>query len=35
MYAIPILMIIAYFVAGAYFIYDTFQGGKDGRNKRR
>jgi len=35
MYAVPMLIILVYLLAGVYFTYDTFQGSKDGRNKRR
>ena len=35
MYAVPIFLIIVYFLAMIWFVYDTTKGGSNGRNRRR
>ncbi len=35
MYVIPIVFIIIYLLAFVWFIYDTYKGGDDGRNRTR
>ena len=35
MYKIPILIIVVYLLAFIWFVYDTYKGEDDGRNRRR
>lgn len=35
MYAVSKVLIIVYFVAMIWFVYDTMKGGSDERNRRR